>query len=307
MDVFSQILDSLHFNSTFYYTTNFSAPWSIQIPDFKQVARFHYVTQGHCWVHIGNGEEPQKLKVGDLIIIPHGVTHTLSDTPNAPPITLDEAFTRSNYEGHGVFQYGGEITHNDTQLVCGNFEFSDEYKHPLIEYLPKYIIRNENDGDGYSWLKDSLRFMGHIAKSQQMGINAIIKRLSEIIFIQSIRIWQESEQNKDGFLAALNDPLLSKGLKAFHEDFSAPWSIQKMADYAGMSRSLFAKRFKQYLNQAPMQYVVMWRMQNAQRMLKAGDHSLEQVALAVGYETLASFSKAFKRNVGINPGQYRRQ
>ena len=307
MDIFSHILDRLYFNSTFYYTTNFSAPWSIQVPVYKQVARFHYVIQGHCWVHIDSGEEPRKLSVGDLIIIPHGVEHVLSDTPNTPPITLDDAYARSNYEGRGVFQYGDDSNHHNTQLVCGHFEFSDEYEHPLIEHLPKYIIRNENDGDGYSWLKESLRYMAHIAKTEQIGFNAIIKRLSEIIFIQSVRIWQDSEQNKDGFLAALNDPQLSKGLKAFHEDFAAEWSIQRMADYSGMSRSLFAGRFKQYLNQSPMQYVIMWRMQNAQKMLKDGGQSLEQIAFAIGYETLASFSKAFKRNVGVSPSQYRRR
>lgn len=306
MDTLSKILDLLHFDGTFYFATNFNAPWSIEVPVHKNVARFHYVTQGHCWVRIAGLSEAQKLSVGDLIIIPHGVNHILSDTPNAEPITLDQAFTQANYDGHGIFHFGQDATKHDTQLVCGHFEFDDNYKHPLVDYLPQFIIRNENDGVGFSWLKDSLRFMAHVAKSDQIGSLAIIKRLSEIIFIQSIRFWHEENNSQDGFIAALHDPQISKGLKAFHHDFAADWTVEKLAEVSCMSRSLFSDRFKKYLQTSPMQYVTYWRMQNAKKLLDEGKLSIDQVSAAIGYESLASFSKAFKRTVGKNPGEYRR-
>lgn len=307
MDTLSKILDLLHFNGTFYFATNFNAPWGIEVPAYKNVARFHYVTQGHCWVRIKGIDKPQKLSVGDIIIIPHGAEHILSDETDTQPITLDQAMNQSSYEGQGTFTFGDETTNHDTQLVCGHFEFSEDYKHPLIDHLPQYIIRNENNNAGFSWLKDSLHFMAHIAKSEQEGHTAIIKRLSEIIFIQSIQFWQKEQNNKDGFLAALHDVNISRGLKAFHDDYASPWTVEKLAEHACMSRSLFSERFKQYLNRSPMQYVTHWRMQNARKMLTTNSMSIDQIASETGYDSLASFSKAFKRVVNKNPGEYRRE
>jgi len=307
VDTLSKILDLLRFNGTFYFTTNFSAPWSIQVPQHKRVVRFHYVSQGHCWVKIEGIDTPERLSVGDLVIIPHGATHILSDQPDLAPISLEQAITQTEYDGQGVFQFGDVDDIHSTQLVCGHFQFDEDFKHPLIDYLPQSIVCNENAGSELSWLKDSLRFLAHVAKTDQVGGSAIIKRLSEIIFIQSIRFWHDDQDNKEGFLAALNDPHISKGLRAFHDDFAMDWTVEKLAEKANMSRSLFSDRFKQYLNFSPMQYVTHWRMQNARKLLSESTQSLEQIAADVGYETLASFSKAFKRIVGLNPGEYRRE
>lgn len=307
MDALSKILDLLHFSGAFYFTTNFNAPWSIAVPSYKRVARFHYVTQGQCWVRVQGVDEPQRLSLGDIIIIPHGATHILSDTADAPPITLDEAFTLSGYEGQGVFEFGESSEKYGTQLVCGHFEFDDEYKHAFIDSLPQSIICNENEGTELSWLKDSLRFLASVAKSDQVGGSAIMKRLSEIIFIQSVRLWYERQDDNQGFLAALNDPHISKGLKAFHSDYAADWTVERLAKEAHMSRSLFSDRFKQYLNVSPIQYVTYWRMQSAKKVLGESNLSIEQVASTTGYDSLASFSKAFKRVVGKNPGEYRRE
>lgn len=307
MDTLSRVLDLLRFNGTFYYATNFNAPWGFAVPSYKQVARFHYVTQGHCWVRINGIAEPQRLSAGDLIIVPHGAAHILSDTPDAEPISLDEAVAQAGYEGQGIFHFGEGLDNHDTQLVCGHFEFNEQHKHPLLDSLPSHIICNENAGSELSWLKDSLRFLAHVAQSEPVGSSAIIKRLSEIIFIQSIRFWHSTQTNKNGFLAALNDGQVAKGLLAFHNDISADWTVEKLAASSHMSRSLFSDRFKHYLDVSPMQYVTQWRMQNARRILSETDIALERIATETGYESLASFSKAFKRTVGKNPGEYRRE
>ena len=158
----------------------------------------------------------------------------------------------------------------------------------------------------FSWLKDILRFMAHTASIQHDGSAAIIKRLSEVIFIQAVRIWNQNSDGQKGFLAALNDQQLSKGLKAFHENFSANWTVEKLAEQSNMSRSLFSERFKYYLNLSPMQYVTEWRMETAKSILKDSNQSIESIATIVGYESVAAFSKAFKRACEQNPGEYRR-
>ncbi len=306
MDVLSKILDSLHFNGSFYFATNFHSPWSVQVPKYKNVARFHYVTQGVCWVRIKGEAEPQLLSSGDLIVIPHGAEHILSDVSDREPISLDDAFAQTNYNGQGVFHIGEEVSPHDTQLVCGHFEFSELFVHPLISHLPNFITQCENSGVDFSWMKDTLKFLSHTAKVQHDGSSAIIKRLSEVMFIQVVRFWSNQHDENKGFIAALNDKSLSNGLKAFHDDFAADWTVEKLARESSMSRSLFADRFKHYLDLSPMQYVTNWRMQNARQMLTTSDFPLDRVANEVGYDSAAAFSKAFKRAFEISPGEYRK-
>jgi len=185
--------------------------------------------------------------------------HVLSDDSERPYISLEEAYDEAGYKGEGIFQLGEEVSSHDTQLVCGHFEFEEMFNHPLIDA-------------------------------------AIIKRLSEVIFIQAVRSWYQTNQNDSGFIAALNDPQISKGLNAFHQDYAGNWTVQKLAEASGMSRSLFSDKFKNYLGLSPMQYVTHWRMQNAKQLLRDKDIS----------NSVPSFSKAFKRILGKTPGEYRR-
>jgi len=306
LDTLSNILDSLHFNGSFYFATSFHSPWSIEVPKFKNVARFHYVTRGLCWVRIAGEPEAKLLSTGDIVVIPHGARHILSDTADREPISLDDAFEQNNYTGQGVFTVGDGAPAHGTQLVCGHFEFSELFKHPFVSHLPSYIIKHESDGIDFSWLKDTLKLLSHTATNAHDGSSAIIKRLSEVIFIQIVRYWNEQENARKGFVAALKDRHLSDGLRAFHEDYSATWTVEKLAQASSMSRSLFAEKFKQYLEQSPMQYVTNWRMQNARIILAESDKSIDNIANEVGYESAAAFSKAFKRTFNCNPGEYRR-
>jgi AraC-like DNA-binding protein len=85
---------------------------------------------------------------------------------------------------------------------------------------------------------------------------------------------------------------------------NTPWTVESLAEAAGMSRTAFAVRFKELLGQTPLEYVTEWRMQKAMQLLQRRDKKLIDVARSVGYESDAAFSKAFKRVVGANPGEY---
>lgn len=306
MDALSKILDLLHFNGTFYFATDFHTPWSVEVPKYKNVVRFHYVTQGSVWVRIEGIDEPQLLSSGDIIVIPHGAKHILSDTPDRAPTSLDEAFTQASYDGQGVFQIGEGNLSYGTQLVCGHFEFVELFKHPFVSHLPKHIIKRESDGIDFFWLKDTLKLLSHTATTQHDGSSAIIKRLSEVIFIQVVRFWNTQKKPDKGFIAALNDENISNGLQAFHDDYAADWTVEKLARESSMSRSLFADRFKQYLDLSPMQYVTNWRMQSARQILIETSLPLDSIAQKVGYDSAAAFSKAFKRMFDRTPGEFRR-
>jgi AraC-like DNA-binding protein len=73
-----------------------------------------------------------------------------------------------------------------------------------------------------------------------------------------------------------------------------------------MSRSAFAARFTQLVEEPPLTYVTRWRMQKASRLLETSHAAVAEVAKRVGYDAEAAFSKAFKRWIGAAPGAYRR-
>jgi AraC-like DNA-binding protein len=112
-----------------------------------------------------------------------------------------------------------------------------------------------------------------------------------------------SERNK-GWLRAVFDPQMGTALSAIHNRVNTPWTVESLAEAAGMSRSAFAARFKELLGQTPLGYVTEWRMQKAMQLLEPRDKKLIDVARSVGYESDAAFSKAFKRVVGASPGEY---
>jgi AraC-like DNA-binding protein len=141
---------------------------------------------------------------------------------------------------------------------------------------------------------------------QAPGSEVVATRLAEILFIQALRTHigsGEGWRNK-GWLRAIFDPQIGTALRAVHDGVSAPWTVESLAGAAGMSRSAFAARFKELLEQTPLEYVTEWRMQKAMQLLEQRDKKLIDVARSVGYESDAAFSKAFKRVVGANPGEY---
>lgn len=107
-----------------------------------------------------------------------------------------------------------------------------------------------------------------------------------------------------GWLRAIFDPQIGAALNALHDRVNTPWTVESLAEAAGMSRSGSAARFKELLGQAPLEYVTEWRMQKAMQLLEKRDKKLIDVARSIGYESDAAFSKAFKRVAGTNPGEY---
>lgn len=305
MDVLSDILDLLKIRGSFYFATAFNAPWGIQVPDYQNVARFHMAVGGDCWIKVGNTGEHIMLCAGDMIIIPHGAAHTLSDSPETPIISLDRALEIGSMATDSHFVYGGAGAAR-CHLVCGHFEFDERFKHPLLQDLPDYILIRGQQAVEFSWFENAMRYMNYESTSNQMGGQAIIKRLSEILFIHAVRAWAASDDHQSGFLCAIADKHIGRGLKCFHMKPEEAWTIDQLAHESGLSRSVFADRFREMMEMTPAQYMTMWRMQKACEYLLEGDLSTDAIAEKVGYQSLASFSKVFKKVVGTGPGQYRR-
>ncbi|UTW55356.1 AraC family transcriptional regulator [Kordiimonas sp. SCSIO 12610] len=305
MDVLSDVLDVLKFSSSLYFTTSFGSPWGVKVPRYKNVARFHLVTQGSCYVRVNSDQNYVYLEEGDFLIIPHGVNHDLKDSPESPADDL-QADDSGRFDSEGNYLAGDKASNQITRLVCGHFEFSDGFRHPLLEQLPSYIHIGRTEAEKYPWFVQILSTMAHEAGENSIGHSEVLKRMSEILFIHTIRMWNESNPDAQTFLAAVNNPYISRCLASFHASPNRHWSVDDLAKEAGMSRTSFNEKFASLTGYTPMNYVTLWRIQKAQRLLLENEGSVDWIAHEVGYESVAAFSRTFKKIAGEGPGAFRR-
>lgn len=308
MDALSDILSLMKLSGTLYFRTSFTSPWSIAVPPYEDVARFHFAHRGRCLVRVEGAGPPVLLEQGDLIVITRGASHTLFCDPKTEDLAvkLDDVVRASGFTGRGALVYGEFGSNHETQLVCGHFSFEPNLRHPLIEALPAYIhIRDYGAASGL-WLDSTLRVIGAETGRGRMGGDLIATKLSEVIFTQVLRAHLEAEGGDVPVLAGFADPNISRALEAIHEDASQPWSLADLSHIAGLSRTAFANRFSACLTMTPHAYLTFWRMQLARRLLADTHLPIIEVAERVGYLSEAAFGRVFKKQAGIAPARYRR-
>lgn len=305
MDVLSDILRALRLKGSLYFTTEFTRPWGLRVPALANVARFHLVTRGESWTRVAGMPDPVFLQTGDLILVPHGVEHSLLDDPTTQCRSVDEVLSDSGFDGTGALVWGGDDEGAPTKLICGHFAYADGADHPLLRQLPPALVIRWDEALGDSPVEKVFRYIVREVQDGSPGFEAVVQRLSEVLFVQAIRAWARGQESP-GFLQALDDPQLVVALSAIHADPARKWTLRELGGRAAMGRSAFAERFKATVGTSPLQYLVGWRMHRARQLLRATDHTLESIAGEVGYESSGAFSRVFKRASGMTPGAYRR-
>ncbi len=309
MDLLSDILALMKLTGTLYFRTSFTSPWSIKVPSFEDVSRFHFAHRGRCFVRVDGESDAVLLEQGDLIIITKGASHTLFCDPTTEnkALLLDEVVEKAGFTGSGTLVYGEFGTNHETQLVCGHFAFDKHARHPLVTALPAYIhIRNYGEATG-NWLENTLRVIGVEAGRGQMGSDLIALKLSEIIFAQALRTYLDSDGADKPVLAGFADPNIARVLGAIHKDPGFPWTLETLSDMAGMSRTSFATKFSETLSTTPLGYITFWRMQVARQMLADSNAPIIEIAERTGYHSEAAFGRVFKKQFETAPATYRRQ
>lgn len=308
LDLLSDILTNLSMRGTIYFRTSFTKPWGVAVPQYENVARFHFAHRGSCLVRVDGVEEPVDLAQGDLVIIPHGAPHSLycGHDPERTIMPLDKVLELSGFTGSGVLVYGGEETQNETQLICGHFAFEPGMRHLLMDRLPPVIhLRNYGESAG-RWMEATLRMIGEETGGHKMGGDLIALKMSETIFAQAVRTFIESNDAPQWGLGAFADKNLSRALAAFHKAPANGWTVETLAQEAGMSRTSFAVHFQKALEMTPMDYVTKWRMEIAKRVLLTAGSSLADAAESAGYASDSAFARSFKKETGTSPAAYKK-
>lgn len=265
---------------------------------------FHIVTEGSAWITFANGKQVQ-LETGDFALVPHGSGHAIVDAPETHAINLfdyDRPLLSPRYELLEITGGGAP-----TGLICGVGSVKDPAARRMVSLLPK-IIPMKAATPGNEWLRGSVQVMIEEARSLGPGGDAVITRFSDILVVQAIRHWLQTDPHaQTGWLGALQDPQVGRALSLIHRDPMHPWTVESLAGTVGVSRSGLAARFSDLVGETPMSYLRQWRFEVARNWLRDTDQTLAELAEQLGYESEASFSRAFKKETGQTPGSVRRE
>jgi AraC-like DNA-binding protein len=301
MDPLDDAFSTMRVRESLYARVEASAPWGIR---FKAgtTARFGLVVSGSCWL---TTEEPAKsvpLAAGDCYVILDGSAYVLGDHPRSPTENCFDLVPRLVNGAVSVGGGGAAAT-----VVTGWFVYDELGARPLMALLPR-LLHTRVDGYRTDILKAALALLAQETARPGLGSGVVVSGLADILFVQAIRSHLTDAGDDDvGWLAALSDRRVGAAMRALHASPAEPWTVEKLAAVANMSRSAFAARFKARLGEAPLEYLTRWRMFRAGVLLRGTERSLGEIANQVGYESDAALSKAFHRVVGMPPGAFRKQ
>ena len=323
-DILSDVLRSVRLRGALYFHVSGTRDWAAEAPACREIAaavmpgtehvmEYHVVLSGSCWGGVV-GAEPVHLAAGDLILFPHGDPHVVSSAPGmrAPPdpagyfermqrplpfaLHLDARRVHPGAEPEGP---------DVTTLVCGFLGCDLRPFNPLIASLPRLMhVPAQSGHDG------AVQYARHAAAEaleQRPGGNAILERLSEMTFIEAVRRYLASlPEGSHGWLAGLRDRFVGRALACLHDAPAEPWTVEELGRRVGLSRSALHERFAAVVGQTPMEYLASWRIQLGAALLRDTTSTVASIALEVGYQSEASFARAFKRTVGKPPAMWRR-
>jgi len=278
MDVLSDAITAMRTGRPHSGIQRRRAPWSSAFPA-SDGAGFHVVLQGGCRFEPPGGP-PVVLGVGDVLFLPREPGHGLASTVD---------------------------TGAETVMLCGSYQLDGARPHPLWTALPPYVHIPARIGDPTA-LRAAIDLLGTELAADRPGADAMIPAILDTMLICMLRHWIDtgSEPGGHGWAAAMRDPAIVKALTALHESPAGDWTVAALAAAAGLSRSGFSQRFTEMIGRTPVAYLTWWRMTLAAKRLRETDAPIAVVAREVGYTSEFAFAKAFKRELGVAPGAYRR-
>lgn len=299
MDALSEILELVKLKSAVYFKSDFSSPWGMSIKA-GSFAQFHMVLKGKCILQLSQLKIIE-LYAGDIVVFPFGEEHALADNYQSKKedgLKVVESIWNNN----SLFK-GDNFA---TTLICGHFEFDRNTKHSFIKSLPSIILISDMDRREFSWLETLSNLLMQESMSKHIGNSSVTNRLAEVLFIHVIRAYILQDEEKTGFFAALKDSKLNSILTLVHSSPEKNWTLENLSSQAGMSRTLFANKFREVIGETPFQYITNWRILKAKQFLTESSEPISEIAEKVGYSSEAAFNRVFKKKVLKTPAVFRR-
>lgn len=318
MDALSQVLKTIRLAGAAFFASELRAPWSIVAPSSRAIADallpeadhvvpYHLITAGRCVVKLLDGP-PIELAAGDVVMFPHGDHHMLGGTAQFGPLSIPAEDLTKLLSRDRVTPIRGGGDGAATQMVCGFFACDRQLSEPILAGLPRMLRVSLSDDPGARWLRSSVQFSVAETAQPRAGADTVLAKLSELLFVETLRRYVTGlPDHHTGWLAGLRTPHVAKALALLHGRPEHPWTVEELAREVGLSRTVLAERFMHYLRTPPIQYLTKWRLSLAANRLRDGGTSIGRVAEQAGYDSEASFTRAFKREFGLPPATWRRK
>jgi len=299
MDPLSDVLSLLKPQS--YISGGFGVGGGIAVRFPKHSGiKCYAVLSGECWLSVEGIPDAVLLTAGDCFLLPRGLPFSLATDLSLTPVDFRKFLEAQKTTGTIPHD---EVTGN--YLVGGHFVLTGSHADTLLQSLPPIVhIRKESDKAAMRW---SLERIKEELRDPQPGGSLIAQQLAYMMLVQALRLHlADRARGGVGWLFALADKQMSAALACMHDDPGHAWTLQKLAERVGMSRSIFALRFRETVGTTPMEYLTRWRMLLAEHRLTSSDDPISAIALSLGYESESAFSKAFRRVMSCSPRQRRR-
>lgn len=307
MDALSMLLENVHLYQTQFFYVHGQGKWAFDI-EKKDTIVFYLVIKGNINLSIAGTN--RVASASDLIMVPGGMKHvvTAAHSPNYPPIDLAPLLIIDNPSPVQLGSSEGKQT-DKSEMVVIVCHYDREITRPILTALPSILPENANHQAQKQMVLDiGTRFLSLESSQNRLGKTTIINRLASILMIECVRTYIENVPDNTGnWLKALKDPYLSKALAVMHDSPDFNWTIHKLAEVAGMSRSSFAEHFREVVGEPPLTYLTDYRLRLAARYLRLQENSISRISELVGYASDSTFSQAFKRVYGMSPRKYRQQ
>lgn len=313
LDVLAETLRAVRLTGSVFLNARFSSPFGVVSPKqydpgtplahLRHISVFHLIAAGGCTLEIATGER-RNVTSGDVLLLPFADAHKFwhgdfVDMAFGPDIMRPGPVKGLWTVDHGG---GGETL----RMVCGFIESAELLFAPVFRSLPPLLVDRTGEDQVSSLITSTVRQILDLADAAAPGTELMLGRLMELLFVEVIRRYAARlPPGAKGWFAALSQPILGRALQAIHADPTRRWTVEELAREAGTSRTVLAERFNDVLGQAPIEYVTGWRMQLAAERLRTTRDPIPSIAADVGYESEASFNRAFKRVTGLTPGAWR--
>jgi AraC-like DNA-binding protein len=302
-DGLSVLLREVNVRSVVYCVSDFAAPWGFEV-ERSPVAKFHVVLHGAASLALGDGK-PVALASGDLVLLPHGDGHIVQDQPGSPARPLDQILADHPVDGAGRLSYGGGGP--CTRLLCGGFELRPSLPDDLAEILPVMLVLDAAAAGLARWLEPLFALLREETEASAPGASAIFAKLADVFLSQALRSYLAAADPVTALEHPVSaDPDIARVLRLLRSQPEVRWTLDDLARAAGMSRTSFTVRFRAAVGVPPISYLTRLRLTRAAGYLATTTKNVSHVARLVGYDSDASFSKAFSRAFGRPPGDYRR-
>jgi AraC-like DNA-binding protein len=305
MDALADVLEVARVSGSALAHVHAHEPWGLDVV-LPNGAACHAVTAGSIWLEV-DGEPARRLMPGDVVLLLTGLPHRLLSAPGVAARRFDADLKAELITAAGDLVIPGPGS--ASRFLCAGFSYDNELAQPLLSLLPPVLHVSPADAGPETPLQSTLRLlMGELSR-HQIGSEAAVERLIEVLFVHVIRSWLDAcaDSTPPSWLTGLRDAVVAQALGLLHAQPERAWTVDELAAAVHVSRSTLVRRFNDLVGEPPAAYLTRWRMELAARLLRESEQPVGRISHRVGYTSEFAFSRAFTKHRGEPPGRYRKR